>query len=258
MGQQRLPRASKAAAAPRMESRPPRVCTWGREIESMNFNLAVILSETAAASPAKPVALYDGGQLTYGQLDELSDRLAASLEKAGIEPGDSVAVQLPNIPQFLIGYFGILKAGAVVVPLNVLLKAPEVAFHLGDSRAKILITWEGVLAEAAKGAEAAGLSEIYAVGHPADAPDAHPFEQLLKVATGPRLAPRMPTDTAVIIYTSGTTGRPKGAELTHMQLYMNADIPGRLFGVKDDDIVLTVLPLFHVYGLSSVLNLCKI
>jgi len=223
----------------------------------MNFNLAVILTETAAASPGKPVAVFDGGQLTYGELDELSDRLAGRLEASGIMPGDPVALQLPNIPQFLISYFGILKAGAVVVPLNVLLKAPEMAFHLGDSRAKVLITWEGVLGEAAKGAEAAGLSEIYAVGHPEDGPGAVPFERLLAIpAPGHTLAPRMLTDTAVIVYTSGTTGRPKGAELTHMQLYMNADIPGRLFGVRDDDIVLTVLPLFHVYGLSSVMNLC--
>ena len=227
------------------------------ESEAMNFNLAVILCETAAASPDKPVAVFDGGQLTYRELDELSDRLAASLERAGIEPGDPVALQLPNIPQFLISYFGILKAGAVAVPMNVLLKAPEMAFHLGDSRAKILITWEGVLGEAAKGAEAAGLSEIYAVGHPADAPGAHPFEQLLAVAAKDhKLASRQLTDTAVIVYTSGTTGRPKGAELTHMQLYMNADIPGRLFDVQSDDIVITVLPLFHVFGLSSIMNVC--
>ena len=68
--------------------------------------------------------------------------------------------------------------------------------------------------------------------------------------------PRDPADTAVIVYTSGTTGRPKGAELTHLQLYMNADIPGRLFGVRADDVVITVLPLFHVFGLSSIMNVC--
>ena len=92
----------------------------------MSFNLAVILREAAADSPAKPVAVYPGGQLSYGELDALSDRLAAALTRLGIEPGGRVAVQLPNIPQFLIAYFGILKAGAVTVPLNVLLKAPEV------------------------------------------------------------------------------------------------------------------------------------
>ena len=222
----------------------------------MNFNLAVILRETADASPGKAVAVYAGGQMTYGELDALSDRLAAGLEAAGLRPGDAVALQLPNIPQFLVAYFGILKAGGVAVPLNVLLKAPEMAFYLGDSGAEILITWEGVLGDAARGAAAAGVSEIYAVGHAENAPGAHPFERLLAIADGPRLAPRMLTDTAVIVYTSGTTGRPKGAELTHIQLYMNADIPARLVGVQPDDVVITVLPFFHVFALSSILNLC--
>jgi long-chain acyl-CoA synthetase len=223
----------------------------------MSFNLAVILSESAHAAPDKPVAVFDGGQLTYGQLDQASDRLAANLAAAGIGPGDRVALQLPNIPQFLISYFGILKAGAAVVPLNVLLRAPEVAYHLEDSGALVLITWEGVLAEAAKGAEVAGIGAIFAVGHAAGSPGALPFERLLDGAAPPReMATRQPTDTAVIVYTSGTTGQPKGAELTHIQLYMNADIPGRLFDVRPDDIVITVLPLFHVFGLSSILDVC--
>ena len=179
----------------------------------MSFNLAVILSETAQSSPDRPVAMFTGGQLSYRQLDKASDRLAAALAAAGIKPGDFIALQLPNIPQFLISYFGILKAGGVVVPLNVLLKAPEVAFHLGDSGARILITWEGILAEAAKGAEAAGLDQIYVVGHAGDSGVGVPFERLLAVEV-PRfeMATRQPTDTAVVVYTSGTTGRPKGAE----------------------------------------------
>jgi len=223
----------------------------------MNFNLAVILSETASARPAEPVALYDGTPMSYAELDALSSRLAAGLQARGVGPGDTVALQLPNIPQFLIAYFGILKAGCVVVPLNVLLKAPEVAFHLGDCRPRLLITWEGILDDAAKGAAEAGVSEIYAVGHAAGVGRAMPFEALLaEDAPGFWLAPRDQTDTAVIIYTAGTTGRPKGAQLTHMQLYMNADIPGRLFDVKPDDIVITVLPLFHVFGLSSIVNVC--
>ena len=160
----------------------------------MSFNLAVILSETAHSSPDRPVAVFTGGQLTYRELDKASDRLAASLAAAGIRPGDPVALQLPNIPQFLISYFGILKAGGVVVPLNVMLKAPEVAFHLGDSGARVLITWEGVLAEAAKGAEAAGLDQIYAVGHAGDSGGAVPFERLLaarwRTTRRPRGSPR--------------------------------------------------------------------
>ena len=109
----------------------------------MSFNLAVILSETAHSTPDRPVAVFAQGRVTYRELDHASDRLAASLAGIGVKPGDPVALQLPNIPQFLISYFGILKAGGIVVPLNVLLKAPEVAFHLGDSGARVLITWEG-------------------------------------------------------------------------------------------------------------------
>jgi long-chain acyl-CoA synthetase len=223
----------------------------------MSFNLATILTETAAASPDRAVAVYAGGQLSYRELDVLSDQLAAGLSAAGIRPGDPVALQLPNIPQFLIAYFGILKAGGVAVPLNVMLKAPEVAFQLGDSKARLLITWEGILGEAAKGAAAAAVNDIYAVGHAENEPDAIPFEKLLAVSVkGHAIARREVTDTAVIVYTSGTTGRPKGAELTHVQLYMNADIPGRLFDVQPDDVVITALPLFHVFGLSSILNVC--
>jgi long-chain acyl-CoA synthetase len=222
----------------------------------MNFNLAVILRETAAASPSRAVAVYPGGQLSYGELNALSDRLAAGLEAAGVRPGDTVGLQLPNIPQFLIGYFGILKCGAVAVPLNVMLKAPEVAFHLGDCAATMLITWEGILADAAKGAEVAGVKAVYAVGHTAAGP-VLPFERLLAPpGTRYQMASRAAADTAVVVYTAGTTGRPKGAMLTHLQLYMNADIPGRLFGVRPDDVVITVLPLFHVFGLSSILNVC--
>ncbi len=117
----------------------------------MSFNLAVILSETAHAAPDRPVAIYDGGRLTYRELDHASDLLSAALAASGIEPGDRVALQLPNIPQFLISYFGILKAGAVVVPLNVLLRAPEVAFHLSDSGARVLITWDGSAGRGSQG-----------------------------------------------------------------------------------------------------------
>jgi long-chain acyl-CoA synthetase len=223
----------------------------------MSFNLAVILSESARRAPDHPVAVFDGGQLTYRELDQASDRVAANLVAAGIGPGDRVALQLPNIPQFLVSYFGILKAGAVVVPLNVLLRAPEIAYHLEDSGALVLITWAGVLAEAVKGAEAAGNGVIFAVGHADGAAGTMPFERLLDGAAPPiGMVMRQPADTAVIVYTSGTTGRPKGTELTHIQLYMNADIPGRLFDVQPDDIVITVLPLFHVFGLSSILDVC--
>jgi long-chain acyl-CoA synthetase len=222
------------------------------------FNLATILRESAAASPDKPVVLLDGNPMSYAELDEASDRLAAGLQGLGVNPGEAVGIQLPNIPQFLITYFGVLKAGAIAVPMNVLLKAPEVAFHLGDSGAKVLVTFASFLADAAKGAAEAGVKDVFAVGldeGDREHASALPFEHLLSTRPEhPVFESREPQDTAVIIYTSGTTGKPKGAELTHFTLYMNCDIPGRLFDMQPADVVITALPLFHVFGLSSIMN----
>ena len=201
----------------------------------MDFNLAVMLRESARRAPAKTAVILGDATLSYAQLDELSDRVAANLTAAGLAPGDRVGLQLPNIPQFVIAYFGILKAGGVVVPMNVLLKAPEIAFQLENSGARTLITYGGFVDEAAKAAEAAAVTSLYVVGtEPGDAQATRaggaPFEALLAGdAPGPQLAARGPADPAVIIYTSGTTGTPKGAVLSHIGLYMNADIPGRLF-----------------------------
>jgi long-chain acyl-CoA synthetase len=225
----------------------------------MDFNLAVLLRESAQRAPDKTAVIFGEMRLSYGQLDELSDRVAANLELAGLAPGDRVGLQLPNIPWFVIAYFGILKAGGVVVPMNVLLKAPEIEFQLEDSGARALITYGGILDEAAKAAESAAVTSLYVVGETGDQASGVPFESLLAGSAGsfgPRLAERSPADPAVIIYTSGTTGTPKGAVLSHLSLYMNADVPGRLFEFSADDVVVVVLPLFHVFGLSSVMNAC--
>jgi long-chain acyl-CoA synthetase len=225
----------------------------------MSLNLATMLREAAKQYQTKPAVLFDGGRMTYGELDGLSDRFAVGLRHEGVGRGDAVALQLPNLPQFLIAYFGILKNGSVVVPLNVLLKAPEVEYHLADSGARILITWSGFVDEAAKGAAAAGVNRIFVVDTigVTDPSIGEPFDRLLAdLDMPPPFEQTGPGDTAAIVYTSGTTGKPKGAELTHYQLYMNADTPGRVFGVQPDDVVLIVLPLFHVFGLSSQLNVC--
>ncbi|MEV4346483.1 long-chain fatty acid--CoA ligase [Actinoplanes sp. NPDC049596] len=212
------------------------------------LNLAVILRESAQSRPRAPAVMHDGGTITYAELDARSDAVAATLAARGIGPGTAVALQLPNIPAFPITYYGILKAGAVVVPMNVLLRAPEIAHQLRDSGARAFIAWAGVAAEAAKGAAEAGLPAPYVV-------DGSTEELSVPVAEPFPVCPREPGDTAAIVYTSGTTGLPKGAELTHFQMYMNADIPGRIFEIRPDDVVLTVLPLFHVYGMSSAMNL---
>ncbi len=224
----------------------------------MSLNLACILRESAKAYPDKPALVFEGGRITYGQLDGLSDQFARGLRDAGFDPGDRIGLQLPNLPQFVIAYFGILKAGCIAVPMNVLLRAPEIAYQLGNSRSSALITWSGTAAEAAKATDAAHVSKLFVVNTPGipTATVGAPFESLMTAdpSVPAPLESRDPGDTAVIIYTSGTTGTPKGAELTHFQLLMNADTPGRVFGIRADDVSLVVLPLFHVFGLSSLLN----
>ena len=226
----------------------------------MSLNLAFILREAARSHPGKPAVLYEGGSLSYVELDAASDRFAAGLAAHGLQPGDAVALQLPNVPQFVVAYFGILKAGGVVVPMNVLYKSGEVGHVLRDSDARLLITWAGVAEEAAKGAADVGLADVVVLDTPGIPHSAagRPFGQLLEtpVMGRPPLHQSDAGDTAVIVYTAGTTGLPKGAELTHFQLFMNSDTPGRLFGIREDDVIMVVLPLFHVFGLSSVLNIC--
>ena len=166
---------------------------------------------------------------------------------------------LPNVPQFPIAYYGVLKAGGVVVPMNVLLKAPEVAFYLGDSEARFLVTWEDFAAEALKGvAELEGVTTYVALKPGTESPPdgARAFSDLLQGPPRFDLSPTDPSDTAVILYTSGTTGRPKGAELTHFNLFMCCEVGAtRLVDIREDDVALAVLPLFHSFGQSNVMNM---
>jgi len=225
----------------------------------MTFNLATILTEATSAAPDSPVCRIGGTVMTYRDLDNQSGRLAAGLRSAGLAPGDVVALQLPNVPQFLVTYFGALKAGLVVLPLNPLLMTPEIEYHLADSAAALLIGFEGMHAEAGKACEQAGIP-LYLVSSgsgplPGGALAASDLFSATPLAEpGGEVAPRAADDTAVLVYTSGTTGKPKGAELTHFQLYMNCTLAGGLFGARSDDVVLAVLPFFHVFGLSSVIN----
>src|SRR3981081_3722753 len=116
----------------------------------MSFTLATIVRESAAETPDKPAVILDDIHVTYAQLDTASDRADWGARALGREPGQAGGVMLPNIPQFLVAYFGILKAGGVMVPMNVLLKGPEVAHYLRDSGATALVVWDGAAAEAAK------------------------------------------------------------------------------------------------------------
>ncbi len=223
----------------------------------MSFNLATMLREAAAAIPDKTLVHAGDASFTFAEVERLAGRVATALSALGLERGDKVVVQLPNLPEFLFSYFGILRAGLTMVPLNPLLTSHEIAYHLADSEAKVLITFEG-FAEAALGgaAEVPGVTTYVVTPSGKAAPGgAHDYQELLAAEDTGIFVATSSDDTAVLLYTSGTTGKPKGAELTHFQLFMNCSTAGELLGVKQDDVSLAVLPLFHVFGLSSVLNM---
>jgi long-chain acyl-CoA synthetase len=224
----------------------------------MSLNLAVILQESAAREPDKTAVVLDQLHLSYRELDRLTDQVAFNLRSAGVRRGESIGLMLPNVPEFVITYFGILKAGAVVVPMNPLLKAPEVAHYLGDSDARTLITWADSATEALQAVQEVGNVSAYVVNRPGSdsrLEGAQSFQGLLQGADGFEMEETMPDDTAVLLFTSGTTGRPKGAELTHFNLFMNCHISGMHFGVHGTDVVIGVLPLFHAFGQSGVMNI---
>ncbi len=214
----------------------------------MGLNLASIVTESAARTPTSVAVRLDGLELPYADLDDRSARLAALLREKGLEQGDRVGVMLPNVLEFPIAYYGVLRAGGVVVPMNVLLKRREIAFYLEDSGAKLLLSWHGFGEDAREGATEADV-ELIEVEPAAFAELLGEYEPATKV-TDTDLE-----DTAVILYTSGTTGKPKGAELTHFNLSRNAEIASQTTcWINEGDIALGALPLFHSFGQTVSMN----
>jgi long-chain acyl-CoA synthetase len=214
----------------------------------MGLNLASIVTESARRSPDAPAIRLGEIELSYAELDDCGARLATLLAAKGVKPGDRVGVMLPNVPEFPIAYYGVLRAGGVVVPMNVLLKRREIAFYLEDSGAELLLAWHGFADEARDGAADAG-AEMIEVEPTAFA------STLAEHEPTPGLIDTAEDDTAVILYTSGTTGKPKGAELTHLNLFRNADVSSRTTcEVSRGDIVLGALPLFHSFGQTVGMN----
>ena len=212
----------------------------------LGMNLAENLLSTAVAHPDNVAIKLDDFELTYAALDAASALAAGWLRELGVGPGDRVGIMLPNIPQFPIIYYGVLRLGGVVVPMNPLFKEREVEFYLSDSGAKAIFAWDGVADQAQPGAAAAGAAfEVVDSGFSA---------KLASFAPAPELVQRDPQDTAVILYTSGTTGRPKGAELTHSNLESNVHTVIDLFGGSSQDVIFGGLPLFHSFGQMCGLN----
>ena len=216
----------------------------------MHLNLGCILASSALEHPERVAIRLGPRALRYAELDRAARGVAAALRARGIQPGEAVALLIPNVPEFSIAYFGILYAGCTVVPLNVLLSPPEVDYHLRDSRARLLIAHPLFEAPARTGAGAAGVDVVWS-----DGAGAGTLGELAATAPADALHATLATDTAVVLYTSGTTGKPKGAELTHSNLFVNcAQVVPRLAAFREHEVALGVLPLFHSFGQTCIQN----
>ena len=210
-------------------------------------NLADNLATTAERHGDHIALKLDETEIPYAALDAASARVAGLLRLRGIGAGARVGIMLPNVPQFAVAYYGVLRAGAVVVPMNPLLKAREVEFYLADSEARLVFAWHECAAAAEAGATAAGAETVGVTPGP--------FERLLaSVEPKAEVVGMEGDDTAVILYTSGTTGKPKGAELTHANLGLNVEAAVDLLGLDAHSVVLGVLPLFHAFGQTCAMN----
>ena len=211
-------------------------------------NIAGWVTDRAASDPSLPAIKQGDTILTYGALDASAARFATVLVEHGVQAGDRVALIMPNVAYFPIAYYAILRLGAVVVPMNPLLKAGEVSYTWEDSGVKVAVVFPLFAAEATKAASVTGTDVIVTV--PGE------FEELVAAAEPTQdLVDRDPEDTAVILYTSGTTGQPKGAELTHANVSSNVRTTVEtLMPNGPGDVIFGGLPLFHSFGQTCALN----
>ena len=211
-------------------------------------NISLNLVAAANNHPQRTALRCDDVQLSYAEFDSAAARVATFLDRAGIAPGDRVGIMLPNTPAFAVVFYGIMRRGAIAVPMNPLLKSREVEFYLSNTGARALFGTPA-FAEAATGGAAAAGAQCWLVD------DAALAELVADLPEQDAPVDRDDTDTAVVLHTSGTTGKPKGAELTHGGLARNAEVGVRtLLKIGPDDVVMGCLPLFHVFGLTCGLN----
>jgi long-chain acyl-CoA synthetase len=230
----------------------------------MSLNLAVLLVESARRVPDHPAILNAGRVTTFADLDADVNRFANTLTNLGVRRGQKVLVMLPNVPEFVVAYYGILKVGAVVVPTNVMYKARELEFLLTDSESVACITTEDCFGELRDAFRAVGSCRDLIVVSDGQLPSGTADKRIQRYSDLMRsaepqceLAPTDADETAVIVYTSGTTGKPKGAELTHFgQFFQCRMLPALIPDmVRENDVALVALPLFHAFGQTVVMGL---
>jgi long-chain acyl-CoA synthetase len=230
-----------------------------------------ILKKTTKEHPEKTAITYFEGEITYEKLDALSDQFAAALAKLGVKKGDTVAIFLPNIPQFVIAYFGILKAGSVLTAISPLHREREVEYQLSDSEAETIIALDSLYPIVEKVWQKTKLKRVIVTGLEEYAskaavspsrieqkPSVYSFQDLLKEnadAKPPKVSINSKEDLAALQYTGGTTGTAKAAMLTHMNLVSNTVMfAAWIKGATAKETFLTALPLFHIYGMTTSMN----
>jgi long-chain acyl-CoA synthetase len=230
-----------------------------RSLKYPALSLHGLLQKTASQFPQKVALSYCEKEITFSQLDSLSNQFANALADLGIESGERVAVFLPNIPQFVIAYFGALKAGAVVTAISPLHREREVEFQLNDSGAQVIVALDSLCPIVQNVREKIRVKHVIITGlaencASSNAPDALIFDRLLE--NNPKTAPVVNVDPiedlAALQYTGGTTGTAKGAMLTHRSLVSNAiSFAAWIKGTVAQETFLTALPLFHIYGMTT-------
>ena len=219
----------------------------------MSKNLLRVLEDNLPLRAEKP-AIYSGDDFdTFGDIDRKASAIAGAFLKRGLEPGEKVGIHLANVPEFVYTYFGILKAGGQVVPINVMLKPEELAFLAKDSHLRFVVTQSPFVEVVLKMKEQVPtIKEVFCT-HKAHV-GTTPLDVLIHHEPASRPIQQRPNDVAVIFYTSGTTGRPKGAMLTHGNLYTNAVATAEAYQYIERDIIIFGMPLFHSSGQTNVMN----
>ncbi len=234
-----------------------------KSIEYPVIPLYGLLQKTAEKYPEKVALAFGEGKITYSQLESLSNQFANVLDKLNVKSGDRVALFLPNIPQFVIAYFGVLKAGAAVTAISPMHREREVEFQLNDSGAQTIVALDSLFPIVDKVREKTPLKNIIITSldefgsktaNPSGTPNTLSFQQLLKDSpnTAPKIKISPSEDLAALQYTGGTTGTAKGAMLTHTNLVSNAvAFAAWIKGTAAQETFLTALPLFHIYGMTT-------
>jgi long-chain acyl-CoA synthetase len=240
------------------------------------------LDESARKYPNATATIFLNAKMTYSQLHALAERFAAALQQLGVKKGDRVAIYTANNPQFLIGYYGALKAGAIVVNFNPLYAAPEVEHQLKDSGAEVMLVMSRFYPNVKKVRANTALKHVIVTNikeyfpplikllftlakekHEGDrqdiSGDANTYwlqDLLSKAPAKPTPVDVKPSDTAVLLYTGGTTGVPKGAELSHSNIMANAVMCRHWLHDTQEakEVILTTLPLYHSYGMTTCMN----